>query len=481
MTSPGHVFCASPVFHAQHALGNHLASIRSHDVNSKNLICGLIRENLDESLRVARGIGSRARVGREWERSLIELHLRLLELLLRLSDRRNLGKCVNHSRNGIIIDVSGIARNSLYCCNALFFRLVREHGSIDAVANRVDGWHRCSKVRINIDPAKLISLNSQVFQTESISVWLTPSGYQNDIVILSFFVTSLRSLCGNSNRITHNLTLHHLRLELKLEPLLFQRRLEFLRHLLIHGRAKSVHELNHSHLRSETRPHRPHLKTNYSSSDNRHRLGYFLDVQRSSGVDDLAPRIIHGHGRQRRDLRSSRNDDILGVQTLAPAIVQRHAHAVRTRQAALSFEVIHLMLLEKMFDAAGQSLHGLGLRIKHFRNVHRHLSDVDSVIGKVMLRVMVVMGAGQQCLGWDAADIETSSAQRAAHFDACGFQAHLAGLDGGDVAAGSAADYHDVILFHGGGRGGKPSCIIRGGGSGGAVPKMGATGNRGSR
>ena len=61
----------------------------------------------------------------------------------------------------------------------------------------------------------------------------------------------------------------------------------------------------------------------------------------------------------------------------------------------------------------------------------------------------------QQRLGGNAPHIQAGSAEGAAHFDTGGFEAQLSGFDGGDVAAGTAADDDYVILGEGRG-GGEP-------------------------
>lgn len=50
-------------------------------------------------------------------------------------------------------------------------------------------------------------------------------------------------------------------------------------------------------------------------------------------------------------------------------------------------------------------------------------------------------------LGRDASDVETSAAEGAALLDAGCLEAELRGFDGGDVAAGAAADDDDVVFL----------------------------------
>ena len=102
------------------------------------------------------------------------------------------------------------------------------------------------------------------------------------------------------------------------------------------------------------------------------------------------------------------------------------------------------------------------------------------MIGKVLLHVMVMMAGLEESLGRDAPDVEARSAQRAAHLDAGGIEAELGRFDGGDVPAGSAADYHDVVLLRGGGGGGEGSGGSEGGGRGLAEEEGGGRVRRGA-
>ena len=80
----------------------------------------------------------------------------------------------------------------------------------------------------------------------------------------------------------------------------------------------------------------------------------------------------------------------------------------------------------------------------------------DAVVGEVVAGVLEVLARLQQRLARDAADVGAGAARRRAALgvlplvDAGGVEAELRGADGGDVAAGAAADDDDVeVLGHG--------------------------------
>ena len=60
-------------------------------------------------------------------------------------------------------------------------------------------------------------------------------------------------------------------------------------------------------------------------------------------------------------------------------------------------------------------------------------------------QVVPKFGVEQQCFGRDAADVQAGAAEESVFFDECGFQAVLAGADGGSVSGRSAADDGYVV------------------------------------
>jgi hypothetical protein len=93
VASPGQVLRTCSIFNGNHSFGNHFTSIGADDVATKDLISLLVRQDLDKPFRGS--IGACSRVGREWEVSFVEFNTSLHQLFLGLSNRRNLGVCVN--------------------------------------------------------------------------------------------------------------------------------------------------------------------------------------------------------------------------------------------------------------------------------------------------------------------------------------------------------------------------------------------------
>jgi hypothetical protein len=121
------------------------------------------------------------------------------------------------------------------------------------------------------------------------------------------------------------------------------------------------------------------------------------------------------------------------------------ALAARLHERAAAVEERHLVLLEEEQDAVVVLLHHLVLAGQHLRDVDREPRHVDAVVGEVLRGVLVVLGRLQQRLRRDAAHVGAGAARgRLAALgplvDARGVEAQLRRADGGDVAAGAAAD-----------------------------------------
>ena len=62
----------------------------------------------------------------------------LLQLLLALSNPGDLREGVNDRRHAIVVNVRVAAQHALHCNDSLVFGLVRQHRTVDHIANRVN-------------------------------------------------------------------------------------------------------------------------------------------------------------------------------------------------------------------------------------------------------------------------------------------------------------------------------------------------------
>ena len=121
----------------------------------------------------------------------------------------------------------------------------------------------------------------------------------------------------------------------------------------------------------------------------------------------------------------------------------------------MAFEGGHAVGLEQGSDAAGQVLDDVGLARNHRRNVDGDALGFDTMDFEGLFGLMVLVGAVQQRLGRDAANVQAGTAERHLAFladvllDAGGLQAQLGSADGGNVTAGAGTNhYHVEFLAH---------------------------------
>ena len=65
MTCQGNVFCTCTKLHCRRCLGNHVARVNTNDVNAKNAVRFLVRQDLHEAFGLLVRLG--AAVRREWK------------------------------------------------------------------------------------------------------------------------------------------------------------------------------------------------------------------------------------------------------------------------------------------------------------------------------------------------------------------------------------------------------------------------------
>jgi hypothetical protein len=137
-------------------------------------------------------------------------------------------------------------------------------------------------------------------------------------------------------------------------------------------------------------------------------------------------------------------DDVAGLQGRL-AGVAFDDDAVGRGDAAPAVEGLDLVLLEQEGDAAGVLLHDFVFAFEDFGDVDAHVAEHDAEVGGVA-GVVGELGRFEQGFGGDAAAEQAGAAEAAVFFDDRGLESELPGADGGDVAAGSAADDDHVVL-----------------------------------
>ena len=142
-------------------------------------------------------------------------------------------------------------------------------------------------------------------------------------------------------------------------------------------------------------------------------------------------------------------DDVLGFELGGLAVVGdfdgEHAVLRRAGQLAVAFHGLDFVLLHQELEALG--VLGDDLRFALLNRGPVELARVDALDAEFfrVFQVVPEFGVEEQRLGRDAADVQAGAAEESVFFDESGFQAVLAGADGGGVSGRAAADDGDVV------------------------------------
>lgn len=140
-----------------------------------------ICEELHETIGVQ--VGLRSRVGGEGELSSLVLDTSSLELLFVLTNPCNLGVRVHDGGDRAVVDVTVALVDVLDGSNSLLLGLVGEHGSESAVTDGADVGDLCAVFLVNDQAAPLVSLETNVVQTETRGVWAAADCDKYDVSV----------------------------------------------------------------------------------------------------------------------------------------------------------------------------------------------------------------------------------------------------------------------------------------------------------
>lgn len=444
VTGSGNVLARSAVLKSKHSLGDHLTGVGANDVNTENSVGLLVSNELDGSLGVEVGLGSR--VGSEGELSDVVLDAGLLDLLLSLANPSNLGVGVHDRGDGGVVNVAVSGSNVLGGGNTLLLGLVGKHGAKGDISDASDVGLVGSVLLVDDDSALVVLLNTGSLEVQALGVGSSANGHEQNIGIKDLLVALLDVLDLDLDGLALHVSGKHLGAKLELDALLGQHLLGGLGDLVVHTSANGVLELDNGHLRAETGPDGTHLQTNDTATNDDELLGDALEGKSTGGRDNLL--LINGDAGEGGGLGAGGNDDVLGLDVDGLAAlngVDLDLGVGDERAGALV--VGDLVLLEEHLDTAGKTLDGGLLGLLHLGDVHLDVRDLDTSVGGVGLDGVVHLRVVEQRLGGNAANVEAGSSERASLLDTTGLEAGLGSLDGGNVASGASSDDEDIKLL----------------------------------
>ncbi|RMS50352.1 hypothetical protein ALP65_04644 [Pseudomonas aeruginosa] len=328
---------------------------------------------------------------------------------------------------------------------------MREHRAANHVTDGEDARNAGLAVVVDVDEATLVQGHAAVGGQQVGGHRATAD--RDDQLVEGFLLLAVGVGEGHGDLLLLHFRSGHAGTQANVQALLGQDLQGFLGDLLVGSREELVQGFQHGHLGTQAGPYRTQLQADDAGADHTQLLRHGLEFQGAGGVDDD---VVGQRGR--RDLHragAGSDDHVLGFQDLGLAVETGHFHLLVGQQLAVAFEGGHAVGLEQGSDAAGQVLDDVGLARNHRRNVDGDALGFDTMDFEGLFGLMVLVGAVQQRLGRDAANVQAGTAERHLAFladvllDAGGLQAQLGSADGGNVTAGAGTNhYHVEFLAH---------------------------------
>jgi hypothetical protein len=210
--------------------------------------------------------------------------------------------------------------------------------------------------------------------------------------------------------------------------------------VLLDDGQQRVGELDDRHLRPQFGEERADLEPDDAAADDHQRRRRLGEVQGFLRAEDVL--AVDDEAGDREGFRAGGHDGLVELHGLAGPVGLRDDGGVGASELGRADDVLALVALHQHADVLHEPADHLVLP-------GHDLSPVERVFGVVEAGVLGLLGlvgvprGRDEGLGRDAAVVEALAAELVSVHDDGAF-AELAELDGGDVAAGSAADDEDV-------------------------------------
>ena len=437
VADPSDVFAGGTKGHRHGGLDDQLADPRADHMDTQHTVRLGMSQDLDQAICAADGAGSSVRL--EGERSFLERDTLCLQLLAGLPDRRDLRIGVDDVGDRVVVDMSPARSDELRDGNALFFRLVREHGALHDIADGKDTGRRRLEVVVGGNSAAVVRRESHGIEPEVVGVWTPPHGHENAVardglqsIRLDNAAATLLAGTGDANA------------ELEGQALLLEDSCSLLANGRVHHGEAAIGVLQDGDLGAETRPHRAQLEADHPCTNDDQMLRH-LGIRECLGASSHLVRPLDS--RQVRDLTSRGDDDLLtgdgdvgfGAldQDLVPLIGP-------SDERPMSVKALDTVLLEQVSHAVREPLNDLVLAGQHLRQIEPDTLDLYAVLLEVVLRLHVPLAGLQEGLGRNAANAQAGPAERGLPLNARGPKTELCAPDGGHIAPWPCTDNDDV-------------------------------------
>src|SRR5207247_1682524 len=105
-------------------------------------------------------IGQRPAIGAKWKLANADVDLLFFRLIFGQTYAGQLRIRIDDSRDSVVIDVTGFARDDFDARDSFVFGLVRKHRARDHIANRVDAFDIRPKVLVDLDALLVVELDA---------------------------------------------------------------------------------------------------------------------------------------------------------------------------------------------------------------------------------------------------------------------------------------------------------------------------------
>src|SRR5216117_1658794 len=319
--------------------------------------------------------------------------------------------------------------------HALFFRLVREHGTAHHVADRPHAGEIRTALLVHGDEAAL-ELESDCLGVQALGVG--DAAYRDDEPIENR-APRLALRVGVFDRdILFCLHARDFHAELDLQTLFGEDLPRFPGDLLVGGAQENRQRLEDRHLRPEPAPYAAHFQAYDPGADNAEAFRHLGNGERTVVAEDQL--LVESRARQSAGARPGGDDDVARREGLS-AHGDFAAFGPGFDEAPAAVEKRDLVLLEEVDNTVVARLDHLVLALEHLGEVELEALHAHAVLGEMMSRLLEILRRLQQRLGGNATDVGAGAAERGLPVgsfpvvDAGGQKAELRGADRGDVAA----------------------------------------------
>src|SRR5690606_12952934 len=275
---------------------------------------------------------------------------------------------VDHAGDQIVIDRGFLAGDALGHHYALFHALMRQHRAAHDIADCINAGHFRFAILVDKNQPALIERDTAVGCEQALA--LRTAANSDNKLVEHFLLLALGIGVADRNLSILHFTASHAGAEADIQPLLGQRALRVLGDLAIHHRQKFLECFQHHDLRADTRPHAAEFEADDTGADHAQTFGHFGEFECTGGIDDDF--LIDRRRRNMHRHRTGGDDDVVGFDDFAGAVLLGHFHALAAQHLAGTFDDIDAVGLEQLADTAGELFDDIVLALDHRRHVDFH-------------------------------------------------------------------------------------------------------------